>query len=132
MSRPAVTAAHLVVDCADLDRATTFWGTLLGLRLTERSEGWADLEELGIGGPVLSFQRVPERKGVKNRLHLDIEVADLDTERVRAEQLGAHPISPVFAAPVRPWQVFADPDGNEFCLVSREPAGAFRGARAAT
>ena len=62
-----VRAAHLVVDVTDLDRAAVFWSALLGLGVSGREAGYLDLGPLGVGGPVLSFQLVPETKAVKNR-----------------------------------------------------------------
>lgn len=63
------------------------------------------------GGPRLWFQRVPEPKSVKNRLHLDLLAPDTDAEIARLTGLGAKVIS-------RHAQItiLADPEGNEFCL----------------
>lgn len=112
-------AGAVVIDCADLDRVVGFWSALLEARVTRREAGWADLEPLGAGGPILAFQRVPERKNGKNRLHLDLEVQDLTTAARRARTLGATPAGDVHAADGgggSPWQVWRDPEGNEFCL----------------
>lgn len=123
---PRLRAAHLVVDVTDLDRAAVFWSALLGLEVTGREAGYLDLGSLGAGGPVLSFQLVPEPKAVKNRVHLDLAV-DASTGGVvaagyRAHALGATPVSELRSAESAPWQVWRDPDGNEFCLVT-EAAG---------
>jgi hypothetical protein len=87
---------------------------------------WFDLAPLGEGGPVLSFQLVPESKIVKNRLHLDIAVDPAHGGAVaagyRALALGAQPASELFAADSAPWQVWRDPDGNEFCLCTTAAA----------
>lgn len=119
---PAVRAVHLVIDVNDLDRAAAFWCALLDLEVRERTTDWVDLGPLGTGGPVLSFQLVPESKTVKNRLHLDLAV-DPETGGVtgagrRAKALGAAPVSELFAADTAPWQVWCDPEGNEFCFVT--------------
>jgi catechol 2,3-dioxygenase-like lactoylglutathione lyase family enzyme len=117
-----VRAAHLVVDVIDLDRAAVFWSAVLGLGVSGREAGYLDLGPLGVGGPVLSFQLVPEPKAVKNRVHLDLAV-DAATGGVvaagyRAHALGATPVSELRDADSAPWQVWRDPDGNEFCLVT--------------
>ncbi|HEY2172566.1 MAG TPA: VOC family protein [Mycobacteriales bacterium] len=117
MSVTAMRAVHLVIDCADLDRITSFWSRLLDLPVAVDSEpDWRDLAPLGTGGPVLSFQRVPDRKQDKNRLHLDFEVADLTRAAARTRALGARPASSVHGADRSRWQVWRDPEGNEFCL----------------
>ncbi|MEU5878407.1 VOC family protein [Spirillospora sp. NPDC047279] len=114
---PRVT--HLAIDCDDLDGMARFWGALLGMKVTERDEVWLELERLGEGGPVLSFQRVPEGKQVKNRLHLDLTVPDLDAAGVHARALGARPVSALMGSdPEAPFQVWQDPEGNEFCFVT--------------
>jgi catechol 2,3-dioxygenase-like lactoylglutathione lyase family enzyme len=119
---PALRAAHLVVDVTDLDRVAAFWAALLDLEVTHRDVDWVDLATLGGGGPVLSFQRVPERKTVKNRLHLDLAVergsGGVVAAGYRAHALGATPASELFDADGEPWQVWRDPEGNEFCLVT--------------
>jgi predicted enzyme related to lactoylglutathione lyase len=58
------------------------------------------------------FQRVPEAKSVKNRVHLDLRCADVDAEACRLVDLGARVVA------VRDeLTVLADPEGNEFCLI---------------
>jgi len=117
---PVFRVAHLVIDVTDLDRAAAFWAALLGLDVVRREAQWVDLGTLGADGPTLSFQLVPELKSGKNRLHLDIGVDPSTGGAVaagyRALALGATPASELFAADTAPWQVWRDPDGNEFCL----------------
>lgn len=66
--------------------------------------------------PDLLFLKVPERKEVKNRLHLDLRPEDRDAEVARLEGLGARRVS-VGQGPEVAWVVMADPDGNEFCVL---------------
>ncbi|MEL6891563.1 MAG: VOC family protein [Actinomycetota bacterium] len=78
------------------------------------------VEGSGPDGPRLLFQSVPEPKSVKNRVHLDLRPApsdDLDLDAVRAgvEARGAKRIGAGRQGP-HDWVVFADPEGNEFCL----------------
>ena len=117
-SAPCVRVAHLVVDTADLDRAVAFWSALLDLPIDGHGDGWADLAPLGDGGPVLAFQAVPEVKSGKNRLHLDLSVSDVRAAADYAMWLGATAVTPLQGAPGRTWQVWRDPEGNEFCLVT--------------
>lgn len=68
-------------------------------------------------GRRLLFQRVPEAKSVKNRLHLDLHAAagerKAEVERLRG--LGASVLRHV-KEPGGEWTVMADPEGNEFCV----------------
>ena len=75
-------------------------------------------EQSGTGlGRRLLFQRVPEAKTVKNRLHLDLHPGEgrrvAEVERLRA--LGASVLREV-REPSGAWVVMADPEGNEFCV----------------
>ncbi|MEU9352212.1 VOC family protein [Streptomyces griseoloalbus] len=100
--------------------------------LTVESHGrhaWRDLaavrhpddpheEESGTGrGRRLLFQRVPEAKTVKNRLHLDLHPGEgrREEELGRLEGLGARVLRRV-EEPSGGWLVMTDPEGNEFCL----------------
>ena len=76
-------------------------------------------------GPRLLFQRVPEAKTAKNRVHLDVNVGKAVPERQRrahvdaeAERLVEAGATQLRAAEERGeyWIVMADPEGNEFCL----------------
>ncbi|MGY6024915.1 VOC family protein [Streptomyces spinosirectus] len=74
--------------------------------------------EKGVGlGRRLLFQRVPEPKSVKNRLHLDLHPGEgrRDGEVERLERLGASVLRQV-KEPAGEWVVMADPEGNEFCV----------------
>ncbi|MFE6888701.1 VOC family protein [Streptomyces sp. NPDC057694] len=70
----------------------------------------------GLGRRVL-FQRVPEAKTVKNRLHLDLhpDQGRRDAEAERIAGLGAHVVKRVKEQGGE-WIVMADPEGNEFCV----------------
>ena len=116
MITPRITAAHLVIDSNDLERVSAFWSGLLDLPVTGKEDDWIDLGALGAGGPVLCFQRVPEAKQLKNRLHLDLAVPDFDAATARAGSLGAAPYGVVHGEGSSRWQVWRDPEGNEFCL----------------
>ncbi len=76
-------------------------------------------DELAGGGtrPRVLFQRVPESKTVKNRLHLDLRVGADDAEKVVTE-LTARGASYLHTASQGPhsWVTMADPEGNEFCV----------------
>jgi hypothetical protein len=66
--------------------------------------------------PDLMFLRVPERKTVKNRLHIDLRPDDQRAEVARLEALGARRVSIGQSEDVS-WVVLADPEGIEFCVL---------------
>ena len=65
--------------------------------------------------PDLLFLRVPEPKGEKVRLHIDLRPDDHAAEVARAEAMGATRVDLGQGDPT--WVVLADPDGNEFCIL---------------
>ena len=66
---------------------------------------------------------MPDTKVVKNRLHLDLRPDNQDTEVVRLEKLGAKKIEIGQSTdPDTTWVVMADPEGNEFCVLSSRPS----------
>lgn len=86
-------------------------------------EGWYQLGPTVVGGPAVNFQPVGEEKTGKVRLHLDMWVDALVPAIEQAEQLGAHRAGDVEAVPGRgSIAVMTDPEGHEFCLISREDA----------
>ncbi|GAA4262709.1 VOC family protein [Dactylosporangium darangshiense] len=135
-------------DCADPGALAEFWAQVLGYRVQDPPAGFSTWEEAleawnvprerwndasavvdpGGVGPRLFFQRVPEGKQVKNRLHPDVRAAPglagdarmaaLEAEAERLGALGAtrlaryEPAPPFAAGHI----VMADPEGNEFCL----------------
>jgi hypothetical protein len=63
----------------------------------------------------LIFGPVPERKMIKNRLHLDFRPDDQTAEVDRLLALGARRVD--IGQGEQPWVVLADPEGNEFCVL---------------
>ncbi|CAL9609340.1 hypothetical protein SUDANB95_05561 [Actinosynnema sp. ALI-1.44] len=107
---------QVVIDCLEPARLVRFWAGLLGGEPVLRERGWAHVEPPG--WPRISFQPVPEGKAVKNRLHLDVEVADIAAATERAKGLGAEVVGDVVTDEQGSFQVVLDPEGNEFCFVS--------------
>ncbi len=68
-------------------------------------------------GPLLTFHKVPEDKTVKNRVHFDLQAADVATEADRLTSLGAKQTRSLAENNNR-WISFTDPEGNEFDLVA--------------
>ena len=111
----------LSIDSTDPGVPADFWEKALGWRRTYEVEDEIVLEP-PVGSPQdgvspdLLFLKVPERKEVKNRLHLDLRPDDQAVEVQRLEALGATRVSVGQGKDVT-WVVMADPDGNEFCVL---------------
>jgi hypothetical protein len=95
----------------------SFWKDAAGLAVEGVIEGqYVALRGRGI---VLTLQRVDEPKTVKNRMHMDLLVNDLDQEVRRMESLGATRFTSTARREFgQTWHVLADPEGNEFCVAS--------------
>ena len=110
-------AIGLVLDCSDPQRLAEFWAPALDYVNLGDAGSYVVLLPNGRPGPKLLLQGVPEPKTVKNRMHLDIETADVQGEASRLEALGARRVT---ADEVHEhgttWVVMADPEGNEFCV----------------
>ena len=109
---------ELILDCADLDTQVGFWSTALGYRHLGSEGGYALLAPPeGESGPNLVLQRVDEPKTVKNRVHFDVKVPDIEAEEARLIGAGASRIrDDVVEELGERWIVMADPEGNEFCI----------------
>jgi Glyoxalase-like domain len=111
----------LCIDTTDPAGLASFWEAALGWRRTYDKEEQVVLEppegspDEGIA-PDLLFLRVPEDKGGKNRLHLDLRPEDQAAEVARLERLGARRVDVGQGADVS-WVVMADPADNEFCVL---------------
>ena len=114
----AVDAVRLCIDAADPVRVAEFWAALLGYRVRElddTEDWWRHLDADSATLPKLTIQPVPEPKTVKNRLHLDIFVADPEPWIRRALELGGTALWRS-EEPDDWFQVIADPEGNELCI----------------
>jgi hypothetical protein len=143
-----VREVQVTFDCADPARLAAFWAEALGYVVQPPPPGFdtwdAALEAFGVPaearnersavldpegrGPRLFFQRVPEGKTAKNRVHLDVRAAPglvgddrmaaLQAEADRLVALGATVLSRHDPAPPLDagHLVLADPEGNELCL----------------
>jgi predicted enzyme related to lactoylglutathione lyase len=107
----------LVLDCADPERLAEFWAEALGYANVGSAGVYVALYPREGTGPKLLLQRVAEPKATKNRMHLDIEVSDIDVEADRLSGLGARRVSDdTCSEHGSTWILMADPEGNEFCI----------------
>ncbi len=107
------------IDCADPVQLAPFWARALGYRVGHLDDDgtYLDLRPEKRAQPVIYFQRVPEAKQVKNRLHLDLWTHHPQREITRLVALGASQVGdPLEDARGSWWQVMSDPEGNEFCV----------------
>jgi predicted enzyme related to lactoylglutathione lyase len=105
----------IVMDVNDLETCGKFWSQVLGTDILFQDERYLRLGHKG-ERPTLLLQRVPERHREKNRVHIDLDVLDLDAAVSRVQGLGGHKLRQLNEYGIE-WVVMADPDGNEFCLV---------------
>ena len=136
---------QVTFDCARPERVARFWCEVLGYAVPRPPEGFATWDDFSASlppekrdaafvcsdptgeGPRMFFQRVPEGKVVKNRVHLcvragtglvgDERLATLEAERDRLMKLGATQVRVMLADDENEsCIVMRDIEGNEFCL----------------
>jgi predicted enzyme related to lactoylglutathione lyase len=116
MAMPA-SVGFLVVDTTDPERLAPFWCGLLDVEVDATiGDGQFVVLSKTADGLTLGFQRVPEAKAGKNRLHLDLIVENLDAATTEVESLGGQWLEPGTTRDLEgfQWRCMADPDGNEF------------------
>jgi predicted enzyme related to lactoylglutathione lyase len=111
--------AAIVVDCADPEAMARFWTQAGGWPVTGADEDMFSLRSPSGEGPFLELLRSADPKQVKNRIHLDIAPFpddDQAAESARLQAAGAK-LADVGQGD-EGWIVQADPDGQEFCILS--------------
>lgn len=116
--------ANVTFDCDDVLKIAAFWSAVLGRPLDKgcselfASIGGADGERRE---PAWYFNKVPEPKQAKNRVHPDLVSPDPsaigELVRLGATVVGRHHIGS------HGWTVMQDPEGNEFCIAARSFTG---------
>jgi predicted enzyme related to lactoylglutathione lyase len=118
---PIAKLGWILTDCHDPERLAAFWGELLGVDVEDRlgsGPQYVNLAPATAAGPRICFQRVPEPKITKNRIHLDLAVQDVDAAALRVEELGGSRVPHSdYHEDGYSWRLMADPEGNEFCLI---------------
>jgi len=112
--------AAIAIDAVNPRLVADFWCDVLGWRVVEEEQGVVSIAPADLAWPTIDVARVPEGKTVKNRLHLDLRADGTSTsaELQRLLDLGAVRVD-VGQGPDSTWVVLSDPEGNEFCLLSR-------------
>ncbi|MFC4081228.1 VOC family protein [Amycolatopsis samaneae] len=111
--------ASIVVDTRDPAALARFWSLATGWPIAGREEAIVGLRAPSGTGPWLEFLRNGDLKRGKNRLHLDVAPVlgdELEAEVARLAGAGAVPAD--VGQGTVPWVVLADPEGNEFCVLT--------------
>ena len=114
--------SHTSIDCSNAYELSEFWRGVLGYEDIPEDPNLPGHEECMITAPDGSHQvlfiQVPEVKSVKNRIHFDLRPTDRtrDAEVERLRGLGATELADL-RHDDGGWVVFADPEGNEFCVL---------------
>jgi predicted enzyme related to lactoylglutathione lyase len=106
-------------DTHDAAKVARFWADTLGRQVADGADAHDAVvipSDLVDAGPRLAFHQVPDDKAVKNRVHLDLATRDLDGETARLIELGATIVNTITGQ--ARWITIADPEGNEFDLIS--------------
>lgn len=115
--RPIARPLAITIDCHDPARLVDFWRQLVGGELVVDSpddyQVLTNVPSLGMIG----FQKVPEAKQLKNRVHIDLEVPDIEPAVESSSRIGAKRQGVVHEEPMNFFQVMTDPEGNEFCFI---------------
>ncbi|HTS96621.1 MAG TPA: VOC family protein [Streptosporangiaceae bacterium] len=120
----AARIGNITIDCDDVPKLAAFWSAVLGRPVDAGSSEFF----ASIGGtdgerrePAWYFNKVPEPKRAKNRVHIDLVDPDLaavgELARLGATVIGEHQIRG------HRWTVMQDPEGNEFCIAARSFTG---------
>ena len=115
MTETTARVTAVMIDCHDPDALFEFWGALTGVEAAQRYPDYIFTSKLDGNNIRLAFQRVPEEKTVKNRVHLDMTHPDPEALIARIEGLGGSRVQDHQVGDFH-WTVMADPEGNEFCI----------------
>jgi Glyoxalase-like domain len=119
--------SHTSFDSLDAYRQSVFWAEVLGFAEDPDDPNEPGHEECMIYAPDratrLLFIEVPDAKVLKNRIHLDLRPSDRsrEDEVERLVTLGATQVADRRRPDGSGWFVLTDPEGNEFCILSRQP-----------
>jgi hypothetical protein len=113
--------ANITFDCDDAQRVAGFWSAVLDRPVAAEpapSEDFAcigTVDHAGAGAPHWLFQKVPEPRTVKNRVHVDLVADDREKEIARLLELGATRGAD-HDEYGHTWTVMSDPESNDFCI----------------
>ena len=122
----AARIGNITFDCDDVLKIAAFWSAVLGRPVDKGSSEWF----ASIGGadgarqePAWYFNKVPEPKLAKSRVHLDLVNPDPsaidELVQLGATVVGDHEVQ----GGSHRWTVMQDPEGNEFCIAAKSFTG---------
>jgi predicted enzyme related to lactoylglutathione lyase len=121
VTRVPVSLLMVLVDCRDPRRLAEFWARALAYKVSQRNPDEVRVSDpAGVGGS-LCFMRVPEPRGIRNWLDLDVvTLGSVEDEVTRLVEAGAEVVEvlqdPASLDDPDTWTVMRDPEGNEFCV----------------
>ncbi|MEV7777655.1 VOC family protein [Kitasatospora sp. NPDC088351] len=107
-----LSAAMITVDCAEPQELARWWAAALDAEIVQ---DFGEFVVVGAEPVALGFQRVPEDRQGKNRVHVDFASQSRPDEVDRLVGMGATVVSE-HSVPGLAWTVLRDPAGNEFCV----------------
>jgi predicted enzyme related to lactoylglutathione lyase len=112
--------AAIVINAQDVDRVAAFWRALLEVDERRRVPGFVWLKRQAGASVSLAVQQVDDPTDGRNRLHLDFGSSDAAETARRVVELGGEELERQEMRGFE-WTVFADPEGNEFCIAQADP-----------
>jgi predicted enzyme related to lactoylglutathione lyase len=106
----SIAAKMITIDCRDPKAQATWWASALGGKI---AEDYGEFVMVAAEPLFFGFQRVPEDKKMKNRVHVDFAAEDRRAEVDRLVELGAKVLGE-HEVPGLAWTTLQDPEGNEF------------------
>jgi hypothetical protein len=107
----------ITFDCAEPKALAAFWAAALGMVVEDEDDEGAFVMDPARASKGLFFQKVPEPKAVKDRIHLDVRPSgSMAAEVARLKELGATEEGLVEVEDSF-WTIMLDPEGNEFCVL---------------
>ncbi|PPF87800.1 glyoxalase [Subtercola sp. Z020] len=107
---------EIVVDCRDFHALGHWWEAALGWVVIDEDDGVLELQSPEGAHPTFLFLNSAEAKVGKNRIHFDFVPDDQAAEVERLLGMGARRVD--IGQGDAPWVVLADPEGNEFCVLT--------------
>jgi predicted enzyme related to lactoylglutathione lyase len=108
-------AVQITIDCTDPQSLAPWWAETLQGKVAYDLGDYVAVSAPGSNLPGLLFQRVPEQKVTKNRVHVDFEVDDPDEQVAALLARGATLVGHRTQYGIK-WVTLQDPVGNEFCV----------------
>jgi predicted enzyme related to lactoylglutathione lyase len=112
----AIQLSNIVVDCLEPKKLAEFWAEALHFELKGGDDQFVFLANPNKAGTHILFQKVPEPRTTKNRVHFDLHTNKRDEEVARISTLGATKVAEQEQYNLK-WAVMNDPEGNVFCIV---------------